>query len=70
MSQDKYVWQGLALIARYHGNAVNIEALRAQFGTDANHHINVQLVRAARHCGLRVDTPTVSLFQETCLHLL
>ena len=53
MSQDKYVWQGLALIAGYHGNAVNIEALQAQFGTDAHHDINVQLVRAARHCGFR-----------------
>lgn len=53
MSQDKYVWKGLALIAGYHGNAVNIEALQAQFGADAHHDINVQLVRAARHCGLR-----------------
>ncbi|MCW2482440.1 ABC transporter transmembrane domain-containing protein, partial [Candidatus Symbiopectobacterium sp. NZEC135] len=53
MSQDKYVWQGLASIVGYYGIAVNIEALQAQFGTDTHHDINVQLVRAARHCGFR-----------------
>ncbi|QFG76739.1 hypothetical protein DMB90_11980 [Raoultella planticola] len=41
------------LIARYHGTAVNIRALREQFFVDAEHHITLQLVRAARHCGFR-----------------
>ncbi|HHG8773257.1 TPA: type I secretion system permease/ATPase [Raoultella planticola] len=53
MSSDDNLWQGLRLIARYHGTAVNIRALREQFFVDAEHHITLQLVRAARHCGFR-----------------
>ncbi|WP_380178454.1 type I secretion system permease/ATPase [Kalamiella sp. sgz302252] len=53
MSQENGLWQGLALIAGFHGIAVNIPALREQFRTDANHDINLQLPRAARHSGLR-----------------
>ncbi|HHT0207207.1 TPA: ABC transporter transmembrane domain-containing protein [Raoultella planticola] len=53
MSSDDNLWQGLRLIARYHGTAVNIRALREQFFVDAEHHITLQLVRAAGHCGFR-----------------
>lgn len=38
MSSDDNLWQGLRLIARYHGTAVNIRALREQFFVDAEHH--------------------------------
>lgn len=53
MSEESLLWQGFALVAGFHGIAVNLPALREQFRTDANHEIALQLTRAARHSGLR-----------------